>query len=166
MVDFRLINGQIHLEYEECIDDRFELEFSNSRASIDEWLSLAKAKGETDDSDPFTIKILVELHKKIDELTNYIKNNRPDRLELKYKGHTIKIGFDGFRIDKPNLKEGKKYYARISMPLFIKRDILVFFEALDKDTAIIKRISRSDEKDWSSYIAESDRLEIRKQKKQ
>ncbi|RAZ51904.1 hypothetical protein [Campylobacter hyointestinalis] len=165
MVDFRLIASQISVEFEEDDGDKFELEFSSSRANIEEWLSLAKARGEAENSDPLTLKLLVQLYKKVDELSNLIKNEKSPQIPLKYYEITSLIGFEGFEFKNECLKPGKIYFARVSLPLFIKRSILLYFEALDTKTAKIIKVSTSDEKEWSMYVAQSERLEIRKQKR-
>ncbi|RAZ46426.1 hypothetical protein [Campylobacter hyointestinalis] len=165
MVDFRLIASQILVEFEEDDGDKFELEFSSSRANIEEWLSLAKARGEAENSDPLTLKLLVQLYKKVDELSNLIKNEKSPQIPLKYHEITSLIGFEGFEFKNECLKPGKIYFARVSLPLFIKRSILLYFEALDTKTAKIIKVSTSDEKEWSMYVAQSERLEIRKQKR-
>ena len=164
MVDFRLIASQISVEFEEDDGNKFELEFNSSRANIEEWLSLAKARGEAENSDPLTLKLLVELYKKVDELSNLIKHEKSPQTPLKYHEITSLIGFEGFEFKNECLDPSKIYFARVSLPLFIKRDILLYFEALSTKTAKIIRVSRNDEKEWSMYVAESERLEIRKQK--
>ncbi len=164
MVDFRLIDSKVAVSFEEDVDFKFELEFNESRSNIDEWLSHEKARGESENSDPLTLKLLVELYKKVDELSNLIKNEKTPPKPLKHMKITDKIGFEGFSFDEDCLEKDVIYFAKISLPLFIKREILLYFKAVDCKTAKIVRIARSDEKEWSSYVSESERLEIRKQK--
>ena len=127
MVDFRLINGRVEIGFEPDEEYKYEAEFNQSRSNIDEWLSHEKVRGESENSDPLTIKLLVELYKKVDELSNII-------------------------------------FARVNLPLFIKREVLIYFKALTPKCAKILKLSRGNEKEWNAFVAESDRLEIRKAK--
>ena len=50
------------------------------------------------------------------------------------------------------------------MPLFIKREVMVYFKAITPKCAKILKISRGNEREWNAFVAESERLEIRKVK--
>ena len=67
MVDFRLIYGRVEIAFEPDDEYVYEVEFNQSRSNIDEWLSHEKVRGEGENSDPLTLKLLVELYKKVDE---------------------------------------------------------------------------------------------------
>ncbi|AII14102.1 hypothetical protein CIG11343_0182 [Campylobacter iguaniorum] len=164
MVDFRLIASRVLVQFQKDLNGEFELEFSQSRSSIDEWLSLEKARGESANSDPLTVKLLVELYKKVDELSNLIKNEKSPQIPLESLETATHIGFEGFKFGVQCLEEGEIYFARILLPTFIKKEILVYFRALDTNTAKIFRVSKGDEREWSAYVAESERLEIRRAK--
>ena len=56
MVDFRLINGRVEIGFEPDEEYKYEAEFNQSRSNIDEWLSHEKVRGESENSDPLTIK--------------------------------------------------------------------------------------------------------------
>ena len=50
------------------------------------------------------------------------------------------------------------------MPIFPKRDVAIFFEALDEETAKITRINESDESDYNGYVTARERAMIRELK--
>ncbi len=50
------------------------------------------------------------------------------------------------------------------MPIFPKRDVAIFFEALDEKTAKITRINESDESDYNGYVTARERAMIRELK--
>ena len=164
MVDFRLISSRVEIEFEPDMDGAHESEFNQSRSNIDEWLSIEMVRGEGENSDPLTIKLLVELYKKVEELSNIIKNQHTPPKPLKFCLDTSKIGYEGFEFDKDCLEVGTSYFARVNLPLFIKREVMVYFKAITPNCAKILKISRGNEREWNAFVAESERLEIRKVK--
>ncbi len=131
---------------------------------IGQWLKIAKARGETKESDPVLLHLIVELHRKVDQLTQIVKNEEPRRLELPFGGDIESIGFEYFRLKEPQLTPKTRYYGRISMPLFPKRDMGVWFDAIDDRLAKIVRLHERDEKEWSSYVTARERVMIREMK--
>ena len=164
MVDFRLISSRVEIEFAPDMDGAHESEFNQSRSNIDEWLSIEMVRGEGENSDPLTIKLLVELYKKVEELSNIIKNQHTPPKPLKFRLDTSKIGYEGFEFDKDCLEIGTSYFARVNLPLFIKREVMVYFKAITPNCAKILKISRGNEREWNAFVAESERLEIRKVK--
>lgn len=164
MVDFRLIYGRVEIAFEPDDEYVYEVEFNQSRSNIDEWLSHEKVRGEGENSDPLTLKLLVELYKKVDELSNIIKNQHTPPKPLKFNFTTSKIGYEGFEFDNECLEVGVTYYARVNLPLFIRREVLMYFKAVTPKCAKILKISRGNEREWNAFVAESERLEIRKAK--
>ena len=110
------------------------------------------------------LTLLVELHRKFDELNAYIKNEKFIKLELAQSSVLDGINFENFRIKEAKFKEGARYYGRIFMPIFPKRDVAIFFEALDEKTAKIMRINESDESDYNGYVTARERAMIRELK--
>ena len=128
---------------------------------ISQWLKLAKARGETSDTDPVVLNLLVELHRKIDSLEMLLKNEEPQRIPLKAKAHIDAIGFGHFSLTEALLVEGESYYARIDMPVHPKRDVAVFFQAQSATLAKIIKMHERDEKDWNAYLTARERVLIR-----
>jgi cytidylate kinase len=59
---------------------------------------------------------------------------------------------------------GERYYGRIDMPLFPRRDMGVWFRAETDRLARIERVHERDEKEWSGYVAARERILIREMK--
>ncbi len=132
--------------------------------SVGQWLKIAKARGETGDSDQVLLTLLVELHKKVDMLTSIIKNEEKTLLPLSHKGMVSHIGYEHIMIEEDLFEVGEKYYARIEMPVFPKREIPLFVKALSENVAEILNIHEKDERDWSTYMAARERVMIREAK--
>lgn len=128
---------------------------------INQWLKLAKAKGDTSESDPVVLNLLVELHRKIDALERFIKNEEPQRLSLVDEAAIESIGFEHFKVESDMLEEGVEYYGRVEMPVHPKRDVAVFFVAVDKSLAKITKMHERDEKEWGAYLTARERVLIR-----
>ncbi|WP_297441783.1 hypothetical protein [Sulfurimonas sp.] len=163
----RLVPAPISLQFSEASLDRelFEREYQKLSESdddpISQWLKLAKARGETAESDPVLLNLVVELHRKIDALEMLIKNETPKRVSLTCEAEIKAIGFEYFELKDALLEEGKEYYGRIEMPVHPKRDIGVFFKALSGSLAQIVKMHERDEKEWAAYMTARERVLIR-----
>lgn len=131
---------------------------------INQWLKTARAKGETQDTDPVLLNLLVELHKKIDAIEKFLKNEEPKKMSLMSEVEIESIGFEYLKLTKDVLEEGVEYYGRVAMPLYPKRDIPIFFVAIDKSLAKISKINERDEREWGVYLTTRERVLIREAK--
>lgn len=166
----RLIPAPISLVFSEASQNKeayvreyHKLSESDENA-IQQWLKLAKARGETSDTDPVLLQLIVELHNKIDALEMFLKDTQPVRISLTYTVNIDAIGFEHFSIVEPLLIKGTSYYARIEMPVHPKRDVGVFFTALSDTLAQFSKIHDRDEKEWASYMTARERVLIREMK--
>jgi glutathionyl-hydroquinone reductase len=162
------------MEFSKISDEKleeFEREFHQLSDSdedpISQWLKLAKARGETRDTDDVLLNLMVELHRKMDKLEMEIKGEKPKRIELDTSVDIDSIGYEHFHIKDDLFEVDAQYYGRVTMPVHPKRDVAIYFKAVDNSLAEIVRIHERDEKEWSSYLAARERVLIRqaKQKK-
>ena len=166
----RLVPAPISLVFSEATIDTeaFEREYQQLSESddnpINQWLKLAKARGDTSDTDPVLLNLVVELHNKIDALERFLKNEEPVRVSLLHEAQIDSIGFEHFNIAEAMLEEGREYYGRVEMPVHPKRDVGVYFKALSKTLVEITRIHDRDEKEWGSYMTARERVLIREAK--
>ncbi len=169
--DIRFVRAPLVVEFEEIADryEEFKREFDSlseyEEDTIGQWLKLAKAKGETRDSDQVLLTLMVELHRKIDALTSLVKNEEKELVKLSHIERITDIGYDHFKLEKSVLTPGKEYYARVGMPVFPKREIPLFFTAIDENIAHIKLIHQKDTQDWSAYLMARERVMIRELKR-
>jgi hypothetical protein len=163
----RLVPAYVEIEFDE-FNDKLKEEFDKlggeSDDPIGQYIKLAKARGETKDTDPVLLELLVALHRKVDELTSIVKNEEKKLIPLKYKSEIEGVGFENFKIKDPLFKKGKKYYARLDLPVFPKRKVPVIFEAIDENTAKILHMHERDEKDYNAFITARERAIIREMK--
>ncbi len=170
MEKIRFVPSPLKIDFSEVgrEEEKYKREFDklvqSDEDSIGQWLKLAKARGETNESDQVLLNLIVELHRKIDDLSAYIKDERPTYLNLDYERDIESIGFDHFKLIEGGLKLETRYYGRILMPVFPKREFPLFFKALDEDTAEIVLMHGGDIKDWSSYMSARERVLIREAK--
>lgn len=167
MSDIRLIPAPLDMEFEldEAGDENFLREF-NSVLPGDEdplgaWLKRAKSRGETKDSDQVLLTLIIELHRKVDALSEYVKNEHKRYLPLSKSVKIDAIGFEHVRISEHKFEAHKRYYARILMPVFPKRIIALYLFALDERTAKIDTMHEEDESDWNAYVTARERVMIR-----
>ncbi len=168
--DIRLIPAPIEIEFGEAQlnPEEFEREYHRLSESDDDpigqWLKLAKARGETSETDTVLLNLIVELHRKIDNLEALLKNEKPKRVSLPHKAQIESIGYEHFKIKTPDFKEDTLYYGRILMPVHPKRDVPVYFRALSPQIAKIEKMHDRDIKEWNSYVAARERVLIREMK--
>jgi len=170
----RLVPAPISIAFSEASLDKeaYEREFQQLSESdddpISQWLKLAKARGDTAETDPVLLNLVVELHRKIDALEAFLKNETPKRVSLTQEAEIESIGFEHFKLKEPLLEAGKIYYGRVAMPVHPKRDVGLFFKAVDPQLAEIVRMHERDEKEWAAYMTARERILIRqaREKKQ
>lgn len=131
---------------------------------IGQWVKLAKARGETRDSDSVLLHLMVELHRKVDNLHKTIKQEETTYLELEYQVSLEGIGHGIFELEKEGFELGEHYYGRINLPVFPQRLVPLYFHAIDEKRAVVDLMHDRDIKDWDSYIAAKDRALAREQK--
>lgn len=164
-----LIEAPLEVEFDvaQRHPEDFEREYNTigeSDDAIGQWLRVAKARGETNDSDPVMLHLIVELYRKIDRLEQVISNSVPTYFPLKQKVRISRIGFEHFEISEPLFELEKQYYGRIVLSLQNKKIVPLYFEAQSTTLAKIIRIHSTDEKEWSAYTMSRERLKIRQLK--
>ena len=163
----RLVKAPISLVFSRADVDKevYIREFQQLNESdddaISQWLKLAKAKGDTIDTDPVLLNLVVELHRKIDSLERFLKNEEPKRVFLTNEAEIESIGFEHFKIASDMFEENTLYYGRVEMPVHPKRDVAIFFKAVDKSLAKIIKIHERDEREWGAYLTARERVLIR-----
>lgn len=165
-----LIDAPIAISYglkDEC-EDKYMREYHQlgqaDNGEISRWLQSVKAKGEANESDPVLLNLMIELHRKIDNLEKIIKQEDEVRLSLPLSSDISKVGFEHFEFLKPQLEPTKIYYGRVDMPIYPKRDIGIFFEAVTPSLAHITTIHDRDQKAWNLYVRSRERVLIRETK--
>jgi len=163
----RLIPAFFEIEFDGFKDiykEEYDKLGSESDDPIGQFVKLAKARGETKETDPVLLELLIALHRKVDELTAYVKNEKKEFLKLSFKTDIEKIGFDYFEIKEKLFEKGKKYYGRMSLPVFPPRIVPVIFEAESEKLAKILLMHERDIKDYNAFIMARERAIIREMK--
>ncbi len=160
----RFVNAFVKIEfdfYKKEYQKEFDKLGSESTDPIGQYIKLAKARGDTRDIDPVLLELLIALHRKIDDLSAYIKNEKQELLKLKFKSETLGVGFEYFKIKDNILKCNEKYYGRFMLPVFPQRLVPVIFEGESENIAKIVQMHEKDEKDYNAFIMARERAIIR-----
>lgn len=128
---------------------------------IDKWLKIAKAKGDTSESDPVILNLLIELHKKVDALERFLKNEEIHLPALENDQLIDSIGFEHIKLQNECFAPNTNYYARVQLPVYPKRFIGFFITSVDSSLAKITKMHERDEREWSSFITAEERAAIR-----
>jgi hypothetical protein len=148
--NIRLIPAIIEFEFDKYSDElqkEFYMLGSESDDPIGQYVKLAKARGETKETDPVLLELLIALHRKVDELSAIVKNEEKNFIKLKNKTEITEIGFGYFKIKDTLFEKNKKYYGRMKVPVFPPRIVPVIFKGFDKNIAKIEFMHERDEKE-------------------
>lgn len=163
----RLIDAALELVFdtEQKESGKYEREFvalsQGDDDAIGQWLRQVKVRGETADTDPVLLHLMVELYRKVDRLEQLLTQNTPQREPLAFKGSIESIGFEHFKLSEPVLSASEVYYGRIDLPVHPKREIALYFEALDPYVGKITRIHPRDDDEWGIFLRARERAMIR-----
>lgn len=169
-MSIRLVPAPISIQFSQEDQDReaFEREYHSLSGADDDpigqWLKLAKAKGDTQETDKVLLQLMIEMHRKIDQLERLIKNEAPQRIALTTDTMVEQIGFEVFELKEPILEAGTTYYGRLNMPVYPQREVAVFFEGIDNKQGKIIRIHERDQIEWNAYVTARERVMIREMK--
>lgn len=160
------ISTVIDISFQEITHSRepFDMEFNKFSETdsdpISQWLKRAKSKGEFDNSGETIMYLLVELHRKVDELTKVVRNEIPERIHLSHSSIVELCWYEEITIRHEQFNPGSIYYGRLNMPIFPAREVPVFFSAVDTKMAKIIKMHSRDRKDWDSYMMTKERESI------
>lgn len=167
MSDIRLVEAPLEICFDttDANEHEYEREYNIIREGHDDamsrWLRTAKAKGETNESDPVVLQLITELYRKMERLEQLITNTMPKRILLSKKASIEKIGFEYFELSEPLMKPEEHYYGRLDLPVYPQREVPFFFEALTPSLAKIVRMHPRDEDEWGAYMTYRERIMIR-----
>ncbi len=163
---FVRITANICFEEVDGRQEEFEREFESFSGTdsnpVDDFIQKLKAREGKNLPDAITLTLLVELHKKIDDLTKIVKNETKELARLANEQALDFAWFDTIKVT--GLKSGSIYYARVYLPLFRPRPVPFFCEAIDEDSAKIIKIWPDDKADFDGYLASKDREEIARER--
>jgi hypothetical protein len=144
----------------------FDLLEQHEDDPVGHWLRVAKAKGEAKDTDKLLLELIVEMHRKIDQLSQEITGKAKKFISLEFDKPIVSIDYEHFKLKDEILEVDVVYYGRITMPTFPRRDIPVYFKAIDKSIANIKLMHQRDRDEWDAYVAARQRSAIREAKRE
>jgi len=171
-MDIRFVPASLDISFEEVNNSNkalFKHEYNTlseyEHDDIKDWIKKLKAQGQLEDTDKVLLTLLIELHKKVDNLEAIIKGEEQKGIKLQHSSKIIGINFDYIKTDSYNFLEDTLYYAKISLPVFPRRNIPVYLYGISKDIAKIHLISQKNLEDWNALIMAKERELIREQKK-
>jgi len=159
-IDFEEVNGEN--------EERFKREYYSLSESDDDpigqWLKTAQARGDTRNSDSVLLHLVIELHRKVDDLGKILRDEKPEYIKLDKKCDIDEIGHEFLIIKEKLFEVAHKYYLRVNLPVFPTRIVPIFIEAAGADIGKILMMHERDRKDWDGYITARERALIREKK--
>jgi hypothetical protein len=170
-MDVRFVPASLDIVYEEVLDsnrtifkDEYDRLSEYENDDMKEWVKKLKAKGQLEDTDKILLTLLVELHKKVDNLEALLKQKENNTLKLQHNSKIVGINFDYIQTDGYDFLENTLYYAKIFLPVFPKREIPIYINGITKHIGKIHLISQKNIEDWNALVMTKEREQIRKLK--
>jgi hypothetical protein len=170
-MDIRFVPASLDMTYEKVVSSNraiFESEYKKLSEYINddikEWIKKLKTRGQLEDTDKILLTLLIELHKKVDNLEALLKQEDDNSLKLQHHSTIIGINFDYIQTNSYNFLENVLYYAKISLPIFPKRDIPIYIYGIEQNIAKIHLISQKNLEDWNALVMAKEREYIRELK--
>lgn len=168
MDNIRFIPVSLTFSYEEVRDinkRKFQEEYNQlgeyTNESIEEWVKKLQAKGQFQDSDPIILKLLIELHKKVDRLESILKQESKELIPLQYNSKIYGIHFEYIKTQNYSFLPQNIYYARISMPTFPTTELPLYLKGITDSIAKIHIINQKNSQKWASFVMAKEREYIR-----
>ncbi len=166
MEQVRLIASSLKIDFEHITNDctKYDSEYERlseiERDPIGQWYKRQKAKGDIDKQSESLVTLLIELHRKVDELSKIVTGESVNPIELENSAMIDGIGYEYFNISEISLKAGL-YYGRIYLPAFPERTIAVYFNINENGgIAKITKMHQQDHIDWDSFVIAKERQHI------
>lgn len=124
MENIRLVKASLKIAFEsgDSENSEFIKEYYNLIQLNDDplgaWLRSSKTRKEADETNQVLLTLLIELHRKVDNLTHTMKTDAPLVLPLKNQENLISIGHGYFQFENNVLKLGKNIMEELMFPLF------------------------------------------------
>lgn len=165
----RLVKASLKIEFSkvesfEHFRDEFEAFSQDNSDPIGMWLKNLRARGKVIDENEPMLALLIELYRKVDELSHKIDGEIKQYAKLEHISKLESIGHSVLIFNDNILEIGAKYYARLNIAVFPKRKLPIYFEATDENTGEIKLMHDTDLADFDSYIVARERSIIRETK--
>jgi hypothetical protein len=157
-------------DFEDKDRESFRREYDLAEQSEDDpighWLKVAKAKGDARDTDKLLLQLIMELHRKVDQLSEELKGKAKQMLTLSFEEAVDSINYTHLRLKEQAVELDRIYYGRIIMPTFPRREIPIYAQGVDGMTVEIKLMHDRDRADWDAYVASRERSAIRQARRE
>ncbi|RDU62672.1 hypothetical protein [Helicobacter sp. MIT 14-3879] len=161
-IEFSKISSE--LDNENYFKNEFDRLSENNDDPISLYLRNIRSRGKViDDNEPI-IQLLIELHRKVDALSLYIKKETKEYIKLDIETILDSIGHSLIIFQNDILETSQKYYARLDIAIFPARKVPIFFQALNSKEGRIYLMHNRDIVDFDGYITARERSLIRENK--
>ena len=170
-MNHKLIQVDLQIEYiaitennKKQLQQEFDSLGEHNQDPIGSYIKLAKARGETRENDDLLLSLIIELHRKIDNLENILLKKEDTRLPLNYSSPVLALGHTHLQITNLDIMPQSKFYGRIKIPVFPPREIPLYFSSTKGNIGKIDFMHNKDSIDYDMYITARERSLIRQMK--
>lgn len=164
----RIVPCSIEISYDKSSDfysDIYEEEYiqiiDNNTDGFENYLEKLKSKNKIDGDSEVILEVLAHIYHRIVSIEKTIHQKEDKLCLLPKQGAICALGHGVICIHSMDFEVGMSYYLRFELPVFPKRMIGVFGEAIDRQVVKITKMHQKDIEDFDMYIANKEMENLR-----
>lgn len=160
----RIVPCSIEISYDKS-SDIYEEEYiriiDNNTDGFENYLEKLKSKNKIDEDSEVILEVLAQIYHKIISIEKTIHQKEDKLCLLEKQGFICALGHGVICTHSMDFEVGMSYYLRFELPVFPKRMIGVFGEAIDAQVLKITKMHQKDIEDFDMYIANKEMENLR-----
>ncbi|PAF54282.1 hypothetical protein BKH42_01920 [Helicobacter sp. 13S00482-2] len=160
----RIIACGFELFYDKA-SDIYEKEYMKiadmNADDFENWIERLKSKNKFDRDNEVMLEVLTQIYYKLISIENFINKREANLHILGKKSSVCALGHGIICIDSAELEVGADYYMRFELPIFPKRIIASFGQAISEQVIKITKMHQKDTEDFDMYIANKEMENLR-----
>lgn len=160
----RIVPCSIEVSYDKS-SDIYEEEYTqivdNNTDGFENYLEKLKSKNKIDGDSEVILEVLAQIYRKIISIEKTIHQREDKLCSLEKQGVICALGHGVICIRSMYFEVGMSYYLRFELPVFPKRLVGVFGEAIDGQVVKITKMHQKDIEDFDMYIANKEMENLR-----
>lgn len=160
----RIVPCSIEISYDKS-SDIYEEEYiqiiDNNADGFENYLEKLKSKNKIDEDSEVILEVLAQIYHKIISIEKTIHQKEDKLCLLEKQGVICALGHGVICTHSMDFEVGMSYYLRFELPVFPKRMIGVFGEAIDAQVLKITKMHQKDIEDFDMYIANKEMENLR-----
>lgn len=160
----RIVPCNIEVCYDEAIDiyeEEYTRLIDSNSDGFENYLEKLKSKNKIEEDTEVILEVLAQIYRKVVSIEKVIHQSQDELQLLQNSGVICALGHGVICVLSMDFEVGMSYYLRFELPVFPRRIIGVFGEAIDKQVIRITKMHQKDVEDFDMYIANKEMENLR-----